>query len=64
MRVHDLFLILFSAGNSPNWDVSSSQNTITLEKPYKITLEVWFFGVRCLWLKESVFIKLSIGQEA
>ena len=23
-----------------------------------------FFGVRCLWLLESVFIRLSIGQEA
>ena len=57
MRVHDLFLISFSDGNSPN-------RAITLEKPYKIALEVKFFGVHCLWLIESVFIKLSIGQEA
>ena len=64
MRVHDLFLILFSDVNSPNWAVSPCQNAITLEKPYKITLKVRFFGVRCLWLIESVFIKLSIGQKA
>ena len=30
-RVHDLFLISFSDGNSPNRAVSSCQNTITLE---------------------------------
>ena len=64
MRVHDLFLISFSDENSPNRAVSSCQNAITLEKPYKIMLKVKFFGVRCLWLIESVFIKLSIGQEA
>ena len=47
MRVHDLFLISFSDGNSPNRAVSSSgQNAITLEKPYKIILRVKFFGVR------------------
>ena len=64
MRVHDLFLISFSNGNSPNQAVSSCQNVITLEKPYKIALKVRFFGVRCLWLIESVFTKLSIGQKA
>ena len=64
MRVHDLFLISFSDGNSPNWAISSFQTAITFEKPYKITLRVKFFGVRYLWLIESVFIKLSIGQEA
>ena len=64
MRVHDLFLISFSDGNSPNRAVSSFQNAIMLEKPYKITLNVRFFDVRCLWLIESVFIKLSIDQEA
>ena len=37
LTVHDLFLISFSDG--------SSQNTITHEKPYKITLGVRFFGV-------------------
>ena len=64
MRVHDLFLISFSDGNSPNRAVSSCQNAIALEKPYKTVLKVKFFGVHCLWLIESVFIKLSIGQEA
>ena len=64
MRVHDLFFISFSDGNSPNRAVSSCQNVITLEKPYKIALRVKFFGVHYLWLIESVFIKLSIGQEA
>ena len=64
MRVHDLFLILFLDGNSPNWAISSCQIVITLEKPYKITLKVRLFDVRCLWLIESVFIKLSIDQEA
>ena len=64
MRIHDLFLISFSDGNSPNRAVSSCQNAITPEKPYKIALRVKFFGVRYLWLIESVFIKLSIGQEA
>ena len=64
MRVHDLFLILFPDGNGPNWAVSSCQIAITLEKPYNITLKVKFFDVRCLWLIESVFIKLSIDQEA
>ena len=63
MRVHDLFLISFSDGNSPNRAVSC-QNAIPHENPYKITLKVKFFGVRCLWLIESVFIKLSIDQEA
>ena len=64
MRVHDLFLISFSDGNSPNQAVSCCQNAITLKKPYKIAFRVKFFSVRCLWLIESVFIKLSIGQEA
>ena len=64
MRVHDLFLISFSDGNSPNWAVSSCQNAIAFKKPYKITLKINFSGVCCLWLIESVFIKLSIGQEA
>ena len=64
MRVHDLFWISFLDGNSPNRAVSPCQNAITLEKAYKITLKVTFFSVRCLWLIESVFIKLSIGQEA
>ena len=64
MHVHDLFLISFSDGNSLNRAISSCQNAITLEKPYKITLKVKFFGVRYLWLIQSVFIKLSIGQEA
>ena len=54
MHVHDLFLISFSDGNSPNRAVSSCQNTITLEKPYKITLRVKFFGVRYLWLIENL----------
>ena len=56
MCVHDLFLISFLDGNSPN--------AIMHEKPYKIALKVRFFGVHCLWVIESVFIKLSIGQEA
>ena len=64
MHVHDLFFISFSDRNSPNWAVSSCQNAITLEKSYKITLRVKTFGVHYLWLIESVFIKLSIGQEA
>ena len=64
MRIHDLFLISFSDGNSPNRAVSSCQSAITLEKPYKIALKVRFFDVRYLWLIESVFIKLSIDQEA
>ena len=58
------FLISFSDGNSSNPAVSSCQNAITFEKPYKIALKVKFFGVHYLWLIESVFIKLSIGQEA
>ena len=62
--VHDQFIVLFSDGNIPNRAISSCQNAITLEKPYKITLKVKFFDVCCLWLIESVFIKLSIGQEA
>ena len=37
---------------------------VTHEKPYKIELRVRFFGAHCLWLTESVFIKLSIDQEA
>ena len=61
MRVHDLFLISFSDENSPNLAFSSCQNAITLEKPYNTALKVRFFDVRCLWLIESVFIKLSIG---
>ena len=64
MRVHDLFLISFSDGNSANQAVFSCQNAIMFKKPYNIALKVWIFGVRCLWLIESVFIKLSIGQEA
>ena len=48
MRVHDLFLISFSDGNSPNQDVSSCQNAITLEKPNKIVVKVKVFGVHCL----------------
>ena len=64
MRVHDLFLISFLDGNSPNQAVSSCQNAITLEKPYKIALKVRLFDERCLWQIESVFIKLSIDQEA
>ena len=43
VRVHDLFLISFSDGNSPNRAVSSCQNAITLEKPYKIAPKVRFF---------------------
>ena len=35
-----------------------------LHLPYKIMLKVKFIGVRCLWLIEYVFIRLSIGQEA
>ena len=62
MRDHDLFFISFLDENSPNRAVSSCQNAITLEKPYKIALIVRFFGVRCLWLIESVFIELSIGN--
>ena len=46
--VHDLFLILFSDGNSPNRAVPSCQNATAPEKPYKITLRVKFFGVRYL----------------
>ena len=64
MCVHDLFLVSFSDGNSPNRAVSSCQNAITSKKPYQITLNIRFFDVRCLWLIESVFIKLSIDQEA
>ena len=64
VHVYDLFLISFSDGNSPNWAISSCRNAIPLEKPYKITLKVSFFGMCCLWLMESVFIKLSISQEA
>ena len=37
MRVHDLFLISFLDGNSPN--------SIALEKPYKTAFRVTFFGV-------------------
>ena len=61
MRVHDLFLISFSNGNSPNRAISPCKIAITSEKPYKIAFKVKFFVVRCLWLIESVFI---IGQEA
>ena len=42
MHVHDLFLNLFSDGNSPNRAVSSYPNAITCEKPYKIMLKVRF----------------------
>ena len=64
MRVYDLFLIPFWNGNSPNRAVSSCQNASMLEKLYKIAFRVKFFSVHYLWLIESVFIKLSIGQEA
>ena len=63
-NVHDLFLILFLDGNSPNWAVSSCQNAITHVKPYKIMVRVMFSGVCCLLPIECVLIKLSIDQEA
>ena len=64
MRVHDLFLISFLDGNSPNWVVSSCQNTIMHVKPYMIALRARFSGVRCLLLIKFVLIIHSIGQEA
>ena len=64
MHVHDLFLISFSDGNSPNQAVSSCQNAIMDTKPYNIILRVRFSGVYCLLLIESVLIKPIIGQEA
>ena len=57
MRVHDLFLISFLDGNSPNRAVSPCQNIIMHhEKLYKIAFRVRFSGVRCLLLIESIFI--------
>ena len=44
MHVHGLFLISFLNGNSPNQAISSCQNAIMYENPYKITLKVRFFG--------------------
>ena len=35
VRVHDLFLISFSDGNSLNWAISSCHNAIMCTKPYK-----------------------------
>ena len=43
VHVHDLFLISFSDGNSPNQAIFSCQNSIMLEKPYKIAFKVTFF---------------------
>ena len=60
MRVHDLFLIWFSGGNSPNRAVSSCENAITHEKPYKVVLGVGFSGVHCLLLMESVLLLNSV----
>ena len=64
VRVHDLFMISFLDGNSPNRVVSSCQNAIMHVKPYMIALRVRFSGVRCLLLIKFVLLIHSIGQEA